>query len=33
MSKIEITKQEKDFLVKAKNILKSPQILDITRCN
>ena len=33
MSKIEITKQEKDFLVKAKNILKSPQMLDITRCN
>ena len=33
VSKIEITKQEKDFLVKAKNILKSPQMLDITRCN
>lgn len=33
MSKIEITKQEKDFLIKTKNILKSPQMLDFTVIN
>ena len=33
MSKIIITKQEKDFEKKAKNILKSTQTLDITRFN
>ena len=32
-SKIVITKQEKDFCVRAKNILKSSQTLDITTFN
>lgn len=33
MSKIVITKNEKDFNLKAKNILKSTQMLDITTIN
>ena len=33
MSKIVITKEEKDFNLKAKNILKSTQTLDITMIN
>lgn len=33
MSKIVITKDEKDFALKAKNILKSTRMLDITRFN
>ena len=33
MSKIVITKDEKDFDFKAKNILKSTRTLDITRFN